>query len=107
MEMRLEKQWSRTVGDMLDTPGCCVWVRCAKCAFDRPADLEAIAARRGRDFSLINVRAPCPCGKSWVSFVGASSPGSWAYALHDEAHGYLWHFGVPLAATAAAKRGGK
>ena len=101
---KIGQGWCRTVGDMLETPNCSVRVVCNGCSLDRPADLQAIADRRGRDFSLVNLRCPCPCGKSWVSFVGAGGKGAWMHALRDEAHGYLWAFGIPLEKTRAAQR---
>jgi hypothetical protein len=103
MDNRIGLAWCQTVGAMLDTPGCSVRVTCEKCGLDRPVDLQAVAKRRGRDFSLINVRCPCPCGH-WVRFIGACGRGAWMHALHDEAHGFLWAAGIPLEKTYAAQR---
>jgi hypothetical protein len=63
--------WTRTLGDMLNH-GCEVRVSCEKCREWRDVDLDALAARVGLEYSLIDRRSRCkltPACDGWNRFM--------------------------------------
>lgn len=62
-----------TIGGLIDA-GEPVIAVCGGCGFRKTADLEAMAAKLGRDFSLWNYRCACPtpgCAnfRGWIRFM--------------------------------------
>ena len=55
---RIWPKWSLTVSGMIEQ-GACVKASCRKCGTVFKVDLEAIAALRGGDYSLIDRTATC------------------------------------------------
>ncbi len=62
--------YTHTIGRMLDSGGLAVFASCfGGCwAHDR-IDLAALIARVGRDYSLVNRRCRCRCGRGWIKFM--------------------------------------
>lgn len=61
---------ANTIGGLI-VAGATVIASCRICTFYRRLDLEAVAAHRGRGFSLWNVRTACPdpsCYRGYVTF---------------------------------------
>lgn len=50
--------WTRTLGSMLNG-GCAVRALCDRCKGSRDVDLDALAARVGLEYSLIDRRCRC------------------------------------------------
>lgn len=55
---RITPNWVKTVGAMIDE-GIAVRVSCRKCHIMLRVDLDAIAAVKGRDYSLLGRTPPC------------------------------------------------
>lgn len=75
---RYPMAWQETVGGLIDS-GAIAKACCSRCGVSRPANLDAIAQARGRNFSLWNRDAPCrtPACQGRVFFhasLGAGTP---------------------------------
>jgi hypothetical protein len=80
--------WVQTLGAMLDQGEGRVIVRvtCAQCRGSRDIDITALAARVGRDYSLINRRCRCrllPGCIGWNRFYYTTHVGTWTRPLAD------------------------
>lgn len=72
----------RTVGEMIDsaTP---VTAWCSRCGVSRPVDLVALAAAKGRGYSLLGKRSHCPVCGELVAFHARRGPGVWRFNLSE------------------------
>lgn len=64
--------WVQTVHAMAAEPACHVRAICWTCGEFRDIDLQALAAKVGPEYSLINRCSPCkltPGCKGWVKFM--------------------------------------
>jgi|GEM_PF-3534632 len=65
--------WVQTVGAMADKratgwTGYGVKGWCSECGLSREVDVERLVRVKGRDYSLIGRRSPCPRCGGWVRF---------------------------------------
>lgn len=72
----------RTVGAMIDE-GVPVTAWCSRCGEGRPVDLDALAAAKGRGYSLLRKRAHCPACGELVAFHARRGPGVWRFNLSE------------------------
>ena len=81
----------RTLGQMIDG-GFEAYAECHTCHGHQVIDLEALAAKVGRDYSLWNRRCECrwtPGCKGYTVFLCG---GGWPYLMADEARAMWWVF---------------
>lgn len=74
--------WTKTVGAMI-AEEITVLATCDRCGGHRLADLEAIARKRGDNFSLLNQHPKCktPGCTGRVSFRARCGVGTWGWLL--------------------------
>lgn len=90
--------WVQTLGAMLDQGEGRVLVRasCTYCKGSRDIDIAALAAKVGRDYSLVNRRCRCrilPGCPGWNRFYYAMGRNTWTRHLFDEATATRWALG--------------